>query len=103
MFYVEYLSDGYYNVSEVSTGLALDVWNDDANFTYVNRNIQLCGKNDNRNQQWVIKDNGDGTYTLISKMSGYCLDLSGGVCEKGKNISQWNCCSKVEFCSCIPV
>ena len=79
MFYVEYLSDGYYNVSEVSTGLALDVWNDDANFTYVNRNIQLCGKNDNRNQQWVIKDNGDGTYTLISKMSGYCLDLSGGV------------------------
>lgn len=89
LFYVEYLSDGYYNVSEVSTGLALDVWNDDANFTYVNRNIQLCGKNGNRNQQWVIKDNGDGTYTLISKMSGYCLDLSGGVCEKGKNISQY--------------
>ena len=89
LFYVEYLSDGYYNVSEVSTGLALDVWNDDANFAYVNRNIQLCGKNGNRNQQWVIKDNGDGTYTLISKMSGYCLDLSGGVCEKGKNISQY--------------
>ena len=89
LFYVEYLSDGYYNVSEVSTGLALDIWNDDANFTYVNRNIQLCGKNGNRNQQWVIKDNGDGTYTLISKMSGYCLDLSGGVCEKGKNISQY--------------
>lgn len=89
LFYVEYLSDGYYNVSEVSTGLALDIWSDDANFTYVNRNIQLCGKNGNRNQQWVIKDNGDGTYTLISKMSGYCLDLSGGVCEKGKNISQY--------------
>ena len=76
-------------MSEVSTGLALDIWSDDANFTYVNRNIQLCGKNGNRNQQWVIKDNGDGTYTLISKMSGYCLDLSGGVCEKGKNISQY--------------
>ena len=89
LFYVEYLSDGYYNVSEVSTGLALDVWNNDANFAYVNRNIQLCGKNGNRNQQWVIKDNGDGTYTLISKMSGYCLDLSGGICEKGKNISQY--------------
>ena len=25
LFYVEYLSDGYYNVSEVSTGLALDI------------------------------------------------------------------------------
>ena len=89
LFYVEYLSDGYYNVREVSTGLALDIWNADANFAYVNRNIQLCGKNGNRNQQWVIKDNGDGTYILISKMSGYCLDLSGGVCEKGKNISQY--------------
>ena len=89
LFYVEYLYDGYYNVSEVSTGLTIDICNVDANFTYVNQNIQLYNKNGTRNQQWVIKDNDDGTYTLISKMSGYCLDLSGGICEKGKNISQY--------------
>lgn len=91
LFYVEYLSNGYYNISEISTGLSMDIDNSLSEFVYmnVNTNIQLYKRHDGRSQSWLIKDNGDGTYAIISKLSGYCLDLKDGECEEGQNIAQF--------------
>lgn len=91
LFYVEYLSNGYYNISEISTGLSIDVYNSVSESVYmnVNTNIQLYERHDGRSQSWLIKDNGDGTYALISKLSGYCLDLKDRACEDGQNIAQF--------------
>nr|MDE6021253.1 RICIN domain-containing protein [Ruminococcus sp.] len=92
LFYVEYLSDGYYNISEISTGLSLDIYNPNyttTEYMKVKTNIQLYKKHNGRSQSWLIKDTGDGTYAIISKLSGYCVDLSGGLCEKSQNIAQF--------------
>lgn len=91
LFYVEYLSNGFYNISEISTGLSIDVYNSVSESVYmnVNTNIQLYERHNGRSQSWLIKDNGDGTYTLISKLSGYCLDLKDGTCEESQNIAQF--------------
>ena len=91
LFYVKYVSDGYYSINEISSALMFEVWNGNngKNYMNVNNNIQLYENNNGRGQRWMIKDNGDGTYTIFSKLSGYCVDLSGGICEEGRNIAQY--------------
>ena len=37
-------------------------------------------------QQWKLTVNEDGSYSLRSKCSSLFLDISGGICENGRNI-----------------
>ncbi len=90
LFKIKYI-DGYYEIYEVFSGLALDVWNKNGGDGYlnVNRNVQLYEKNHSRSQRWIIKNVGNNKYTIFSTLSGYCLDLDSGRCSNGNNIDQF--------------
>lgn len=89
-FKIVYTGDGWYKIYEESTELALEVNNGDDQkcFLHNERNIQLYENNASRGQFWKIRKTDDGHYFLISKLSGYYLDLLDGKCSDGQNVSQ---------------
>ena len=89
LFALEYADSGYYRIKEVTSGLYVDVWNGDggANFAKWGTNIQLYNKSDSRGQFWSVQNMHDKTYTFISMLNGYALDLEEGKCVNGQNIS----------------
>lgn len=89
LFALEYADSGYYRIKEVTSGLYVEVWNGDggANFAKWGTNIQLNNKSDSRGQFWSVQNMHDKTYTFISMLNGYALDLEEGKCVNGQNIS----------------
>ena len=81
---VKYLGDGYYSISAVHSGKALDMQNAG---TDNGTNIQQYdnGAATNSAQQWIIKDAGNGEYYIIHK-NGLFLDLANGTLANGTNI-----------------
>ena len=90
-FKIEYVSDGYYRIQEVSSGLYVDICNGNGgkDFLKCGTNIQLFSKTSSRGQLWSIQKLYKNTYTFISALNGYCLDLENGVLENGRNVSQY--------------
>ena len=91
IFKVKYISDGYYMIYEKTSGLALDVYNPSTKDNYLDKaNIELYSGSDttNRGQLWRIVDEGSGNYRLVSKLSGYSLDLHGMKTSNGSNVQQ---------------
>jgi len=43
------------------------------------------------NQQWHLKNEGNGYYSIISLNSGKCLDVSGWSTSNGGIVHQWDC------------
>ena len=86
-----YVGDGYYTIAEATTGYVLDIYNKEpSEYLTAAQNIQLYEYNaTKRNQKWMIKPNGDGSYTFISQLSGYCMDLHGGTVVLRGNIEQY--------------
>lgn len=82
----EYVGDGYYRIYEASTNLAVEIINDNVSYLDKNKNAKLYSKNDSRGQFWKIKQNSDGTYFFINKLSGYYLDVCDGKKDNGTNI-----------------
>ena len=81
---VKYLSDGYYSITALHSGMALDVENAAIDNTanvqqYTNTAIT------NNAQQWQIKDAGNGAYYVINR-NGLFLDVNGGTMADGTNI-----------------
>ena len=74
---VTYLNNGTYQISSVlDKNFSLDI---PGGKKTPNTYIQLFWNNGGINQQWVIKDNGDGTYQIISKTNGLNLEASSDV------------------------
>lgn len=40
--------------------------------------VVSCAKTDSEAQKWLFTRNSDGTYTITSRLNGYCLDNEGG-------------------------
>lgn len=93
VFQVTHDANGYYYITEVSSGLALDIDLGDSNYLTNSRSIVLQTKADKRSQRWAILNNADGTYTILSQLNGYALDLAVSTVdvkpEKGTNITQF--------------
>ena len=87
IFKIIYSGGGYYKIQEPVSGLYLEVVND-GNPLDTQTNIQLYKDNDSLGQYWKIRKNSNDTYTLVSELSGYNLDLEDGKLEQGQNISQ---------------
>ena len=87
IFKIIYSGGGYYKIQEPVSGLYLEVVND-GNPLDTQTNIQLYKDNDSLGQYWKIRKNSNNTYTLVSELSGYNLDLEDGKLEQGQNISQ---------------
>ena len=86
LFKIEYDTDGYYRIYEVTSGLAVEVTNDDKSYLDNSRNVALGTKSGSRGQFWKIRKNSDGIYSFINKQSGYYLDVNGGGSADGTNV-----------------
>jgi len=83
---VKYVSDGYYEIKNVATGLALDVKSAaDAN----NANVHQYAANASIAQLWNFVPMGS-YYCLVPKCAtGRCLDVSEAKFNNGTNIQLW--------------
>ncbi|ADU23792.1 Ricin B lectin (plasmid) [Ruminococcus albus 7 = DSM 20455] len=89
-FEITYVADGYYKIIESSSHLSLDVEDSDATAFLHKNNIQLWEYNpsNKRGQLWRIQAEGEGYYRLISKLSGYSVDLAGMQTANSSNVQQ---------------
>ena len=82
-FNFKYIDNGFYEIYPYNyDNLVLGV---DGNQAYNGVNIQLNEKNDN-NSKWIIKENFDGSYSFVSSLDYYYLDVSGGKTIDGTNV-----------------
>ena len=87
IFNVKYADDGFYTLRESSTGLAVEVEDEDKDaFLIKSKNIQLGTYTGERRQLWKIVKDGSNNYRLVSKLSGYSLDLAGMKTDNGSNV-----------------
>lgn len=82
LFEFEY-SDGWYLIRNALGGV-LDVT--DGNPVPGTNVQQWSGSSDNRNQQWSIISNDDGTYNFINRATGLALDVAGGAASNCVNV-----------------
>ena len=74
-WYLTYISNGYYTIaSGVSNSFVLDISGASQNS---GANIQAWVSNKSYAQQWLLKDNGDGTYSIVSNCGNLYLDSNG--------------------------
>jgi hypothetical protein len=80
------IGSGYYKLTAVSSGKALEVYN-----WYINdgANVQQNTYSGGANQQWSINSLGDGYYTVINRYSGKALDVYNSITTDGANADQW--------------
>ena len=76
-----------YSIYSVNSNKALDV-----EYGYLNSgaNIIQWDYHGGNNQQWKLKDIGNGYYSVISVNSGKVLDVTGGSNKAGANVIQWD-------------
>ena len=79
----------YYRITAIHSAKSLDVPNGSCK---IGTNVQQYAVDeDTPNQQWYLKDAGDGYYNIISIKNGLYVDVSGGVSSKnGQNIQLWS-------------
>ena len=74
-FKITYAGNGYYTLTCVKSGLALDV-------AYASKrndsNVLQWTLSNSDNQLWAIVNNGDGSFSFVGKGSGLLLTASGG-------------------------
>lgn len=79
--------DGFYRITQNSTGMSLDVLDAD---TLQEKNVQVWGNNDMSAQKWAISGNRRNGYRIQAKCSGYSLDIAGGILADGTNVRQYS-------------
>lgn len=82
-----YNSDDTYYITNVSSGLSLDVF---GGYPWDEANIQLFTAHYGQNQKWIIEKNINGTYTIYSFNSHKPLDVYGGNAVNGSNVQQFS-------------
>ena len=77
------ISEGTYTIkSAIDTSKVMDVFDGSkANGS----NVQIFSNNGTNAQKWQIKNNGDGTYTLINPQSNKALDVNGASKSRESN------------------
>jgi hypothetical protein len=77
------------NVADAGGGRVLD----DEGISYSNgAHIVTYTPNGGANQSWHAVSNGDGTYELVNKASGKCMDVNWGqYAGNGEYANQWDC------------
>ena len=81
-FNISWLGNGYYKIEARHSGKVLDTSSGRENGTPI-KQYAYSGTNA---QQWIIKDNEDGTYSLISRANGLYVDIETKKASNGKKI-----------------
>lgn len=92
MFRFVYMGNGYYTISESSTGYVLTVSNpgEGSRFLEDERNITLEKYAGTRNQFWTARALTNGQYAIASCLNGCYVDLETSITEDGENVSAVN-------------
>lgn len=77
---------GYYKIRAIDSGKYLDVY---AGAKENSTNVDQYEWNDSDAQKWIIKENGDNTYTIISKCNELAVDVVGGYSADGTNVQTY--------------
>ncbi|MDR1183810.1 MAG: RICIN domain-containing protein [Coriobacteriales bacterium] len=87
-FRLSLVSDGYYTVQNVGSGLVLDVI---GRGSAPGTNVAQWTPNNGDNQKWQLVPTGDanGSYYLVSKSCGLYLDMNGQKTTNGTNLQVW--------------
>lgn len=80
--------DGYYTITNVFSGLLLDVA-DGGKTTGTNIRQYEKKTNHAEHQRWSVLINADGSYTMVSAANGLTMDLNNGDLVDGNNIMCW--------------
>jgi beta-N-acetylglucosaminidase len=87
-FRIDRQSDGWYTLTNIRSGLVLDVSGAVASPSAAI--IQWPFK-DSDNQKWAFEQNGDGSYVIVSKLNtALCLDVFGGGTASGTPLILWD-------------
>ena len=79
--------DGVYTiVSAINNDMAIDIT---GGYYRNGTNIQIWKDNNVNTQKWLLKQNGDKTYTIANPDTGKVLDIAGGIMNPGTNIQLW--------------
>ncbi|MGI6755594.1 MAG: RICIN domain-containing protein [Atopobiaceae bacterium] len=74
---------GYYTIISAVSGRVLDAqWGEDQNGT----NVWQFSSNDTAAQRWIVRDNGDNTFSFFTAKTGRALDVENGSHASGANI-----------------
>jgi len=84
IFDVEYCGEGYYALRMIPAGMAAELKDGDGNTT---ANIQMGAYTGVQHQLWAIIKR-DGGYELVSKATGFAIDVADGIDQDGTNIRQ---------------
>lgn len=84
VFKLEYLDNGCYFITNENSGLVMDVF---GMLNTANVPVEQGKGNGGFNQQWLIRDAGDGTYTIMSRNAGLYLAPQDGTTENGTTIT----------------
>jgi endoglucanase len=76
--------DGYYQITNPSTGKCADVLNESTNVGAI---VQEWDCKNIASQRWAIVDLGNGYYNLVNQNSHQCLDLG----TAADPVEQWSC------------
>ena len=83
-WYIKYLGNGYYSIkSLININYSLDV---SGGSKLRKTNIQLYTSNNSEAQQWIIRKKEIGTYQIISRKSGYALEIENKNYKDNNNI-----------------
>lgn len=78
------IEEGVYTIkSAINTNKAMDIFDGSKSN---NANVQLYDNNNTGAQKWKIKNNNDGTYTLINPQSNKALDVDNASKVRGTNV-----------------
>ncbi len=85
MFTIAANGDGFYTISALHSGKAIDMTGGDV---VPGRTLQQWGVSGEpvANQLWSIRDNGDGTVSVVSKTTGLAVAVSGSKDKNGTAI-----------------
>ena len=85
-FYIHYVGNGYYKISNVSSAKTVEV--KDASVE-INANVQQMEDIGADCQKWKIRKNIDGTYNFINAKSEMALDVNDAKFENETNVMQY--------------
>lgn len=84
---VNYLGNGYYEISAFNSGKALDI---SCGGKGNGSNVQIYNENGTDAQKWIIRDAGQGYYYIITANSGNYLDIRNGDISNGQNVQMYS-------------
>ena len=85
VFNIKYLDNGYYEIS--NNNFLLNVKDNKA---FNGANVQLNSRNNLDGIKWIIKKNFDDSYSIVSALGNYYMELAGGKTASETNIQLYH-------------